>query len=148
MAKKKEKHEPVELILYSNKVSKVEWKQFFTTLLKWKVPGFDFLDFTLLLPLRACEVIFTKKANTIRPFVKGDLERIKKLGPLIFPFRASEETKNKKEIVKGGFPFGLYVLRDVNMFHFMVKEQVQQMNIRVVPFLGKLFGFGTLRTEG
>lgn len=148
MNAKKGNNEPVELVLYSNKVSKEEWKQFFTTMLKWKVPGFDFLDFTLLFPFRACEMVFVKKANTIRPFVKGDLERIKNLGPLIFPFRASEDTKNREEIVSGGLPLGLYVLRDLNMFHFLVKEQVQQMNIRVFPLLGKLFGLGTLRKSG
>jgi hypothetical protein len=144
----KKKNDPVELTLYSNKVSPGEWKSFFTTLLKWKVPGLDFLDFTLLFPLRACEMVFVKKANTIRVFVKGDLERIKKLGPLIFPFRALEDKKNVSEIVQGGFPFGLYVLRDVDMFQFLVKEQAQQLRIRVVPFLGKLIGFGSVIEEG
>lgn len=140
----KRKNEPVELTLYSNKVSPGEWKSFFTTMLKWKVPGLDFLDFTLLFPLRACEVIFVKKANTIRVFVRGNMERIKKLGPLIFPFRALEDRKNISEIVRGGFLFGFYVIRDVDMFQFMVKEQVQQLRIRVVPFLGKLIGFGSV----
>lgn len=144
---KKKRNEPVELSLYSNKVSPAEWKGFLTTMLKWKVPGLDFLDFSLFLPFRACEILFVKKANTIRTFVKGDLERIKKLGPLIFPFRAMEEKKNVEDIVKGGIPFGLYVLRDVDMFQFMVKEQVQQLRIRVVPVFGKLLGFGSVIEE-
>ncbi|MBN2121881.1 ATP-binding protein [Candidatus Micrarchaeota archaeon] len=140
----KRRNEPVELTLYSNKVSPGEWKSFLTTMLKWKVPGLDFLDFTLLFPFRACEIIFVKKANTIRTFVKGERDRIKKLGPLIFPFRAMDERKNVSEIIKGKIPFGLYILRDVDMFSFMVKEQAQQIRVKVVPFFGKLFAFGSV----
>ncbi|MCK4319869.1 DUF87 domain-containing protein [Candidatus Micrarchaeota archaeon] len=141
------KDNPIELSLYSPKVSINDWNRFLTTLLKWDVPGFDFLDFSLVFPFRATEMVFLKKANTVRVFLKGDYDRLKKLGSLIFPFRPIGESKHTDEIKKGGIPFGLYIFKDLNIFDFLVKQRITQLNIRTFPIFGKLFGWGSAVNE-
>lgn len=133
--------EGLEITFYSNKIRKRDWKNFFRTMLRKKVPLFDSLDFSTLLPMNTLRIVIKKYANTIRIFLREVKNGGETLSSLIFPLKLSE----KKEIyTSDGWPRGINIVKDSKLFDFLVKEDIKEVIIDVHPLFGKYFAKGIL----
>ncbi len=134
----KKESEYLEIKLYSNKISKNDWKNFFDVIFRRKVPFFDLIDLSTAFPLNEINLIIKKNANTIRIYLKGDLKN-KDLSSLIFPLKLGD----KKQIeFDGGFALRPKIIKNLDLFNFLVKEDILEICITIRPFFGKFMGSG------
>jgi len=118
----------------------IENKNFYDNLINTRAPFLGLIRFSDILSLRGLSFIVKCQGNTIRLFVKSK-PNLYVQAPLVFPYRL-ERAKNV-EFVNGRIPLGLHIIPDGNMFNFIIKENLQEIHMRIIKILGKFYGLGT-----
>ncbi len=131
-----------ELLLYSEKVSKEEFRNMFGHLTKRSVSLLGILDFSYLWSKLPSPIIVQRTKNTIRFFAE-EKKSLMQMSHLLFPFRVGESVTITSE--KGSFlPFPrLYVMGSENMLNFLIKEDVVEFTFNIRRIFGKFLGFAT-----
>ncbi|MFA5050225.1 MAG: DUF87 domain-containing protein [Candidatus Micrarchaeia archaeon] len=135
-----------EIQFYSNKINKKDWENFFKILITQDVPFFDSLNLSMVVPRNSIELVIKKNANTIRIYLKNQGKIQQDISSLIFPLKLKERCNIYKE---GGFALGLKIIRSLDLFSFLVKEDVNEISLSIRPFLGRYLGIAkSTNTDG
>lgn len=137
-----------EILLYSEKVAVADVKNFFNVILKSRLPLFGFIDFTDIFSLNVVNLIIKKNLNTIRFFAR-DKKSLGDLSLLVFPYKISEPLEIEK--ARGSIfpiPKFYFLPGSQNFLDFSVKENLLEINLRIVKILGKFIGLGSAIDEG
>ena len=136
-----------EILLYSETVTASDVRNFFDQVLKSRIPFLGFLDFSGIFSLNVVRLIITKKLNTIHFYV-NEKRSLSELSLLVFPYKISEPMEIER--VKSSLisvPKWFLLFGGQNFLDFTVKEKTQEINLRIVKFLGKFLGFGSAIDE-
>ncbi len=135
----------LECSIYSAKITQNDYKEFFNNLTDRKVPLFGFLNLSNILTLNGITLIIKREGNTIKFFIE-DKDDIYTHSSLLFPFRMSHPKELK--LTKGTtIPRGMYLVPGGDMFDFLIKDNVKEIRVNIVKFLGHYYGFGTTITN-
>jgi hypothetical protein len=134
-----------EMHLYSPKVEEDEVKNFFNLVIKARFPLLGFISFKDIFSWNALNLIWKRKENTIRMYVK-EKEALKNLSALIFPFRMCEVSEIKRSI--GSFlPFPkLYFINGSrhDILDFFLKADVEEVSMGISKILSRFIGIGSI----
>jgi hypothetical protein len=137
MPKTKSKY--TELSIYSAMVSTDDFKKFFDRLVRRKVPIFEFVDFSRWFSLKGVNLVVKRFNNTIKLYIE-DTENLYDQSGLFFPFSPHESTKI--DLVKSHFWPAPKFISGLNMFDFMIKEDVYEIRIKLVKLFGVYYALG------
>ncbi|MFH1285275.1 MAG: DUF87 domain-containing protein [Candidatus Micrarchaeota archaeon] len=138
MAKTKNKY--AELAIYSPKVTKDDYRDFFDTLIRKHTPLFESFETSRYISVRGFTFIVKRFNNTIKIYI-GGREDIYKQSALLFPFRINEP--KEIELMDSHFSLQAKFITGMNMFDFLVKEDVQEIRVSIKKFLGKFYAVGS-----
>ncbi len=137
-----------EILLYSEKITVSDVTNFFTQIMKSRLPLFGFLDFSDILSLNSVRFIIQRRLNTVRFFMR-EKKSLGELSMLIFPYKLSDPMELEK-IGKGSgisIPKLYLLVGSQDFLSFMLKESVAEANISVIKIMGKLIGYGSAIDE-
>ncbi|MEW6528303.1 MAG: DUF87 domain-containing protein [Candidatus Micrarchaeota archaeon] len=139
ISKKQRKY--LELSIYTEKITKEDYVKFFNNLIKRRIPfmGIDTSDF---LSLSGLKLAIKRYGTTIKIFIE-DKDNMYSQAPLFFPFRMDEYSK-EVEFIKSNFSFNFYLMIDekTNFFDLLVKENIEEIKIKIIKIFGKFYGMG------
>jgi len=130
-----------ELTLYSEKVEEVDVRNLLNQALRARIPFLGFIDLSGICSLGFLRFIIKRKANTVRFFVT-ERKFLPSIAPLVFPYSVSEPFELEKERVSISPKF--YILSgNIDFMTFMMKENMEEMSVRVSQIFGKMFAVGS-----
>ncbi|VVB56652.1 Uncharacterised protein [uncultured archaeon] len=138
MARKPKKYS--ELSIYAPKITASDYARIFDQLIRRHIPLFEFLDFSHLFSFGGINLVVKRYSNTIKMFVQdpGDLYS---QSALLFPFRLNPP-KEVEMIPNVRVRPRLKFVSGHQLFDFLLKENVDEIHLRVIRFLGGFYGFG------
>ncbi|MCX8196765.1 MAG: type IV secretion system DNA-binding domain-containing protein [Candidatus Micrarchaeota archaeon] len=136
-----------ELLLYSERIKAEDVLNLFNQVLKARMPLFGLIDFSDLFSLDVLELVVKRRLNTVQFFVH-DKKSLGTLSMLVFPYKISEPIEIEKKA--GSFlpyPKIYFLVGDRDFLSFMLKESIEEMNLKIIKIFGKFLGFGTAVDE-
>lgn len=130
-----------EMSLYAEKVEEADVRNLLTQSVKARIPFLGFIDLSGILSLGFLRIIVQRRANTVKFFVT-ERDFLPSITPLVFPFSISEpkELERRKTSISPKF----YILSgDLDFLTFMLKENVEELSIRVSQVLGRTICVGS-----
>ena len=128
-----------ELSIYSPKISSNDFKKFFDRIVRRKIAIFEFVDFSRWFSFSGVKMVVRRYNNTIKFFIR-DNDNLYAQSGLFFPFRLHESKKIEKK--KSRFWISPKFISGLNLFDFLIKEKIDEINFRVIKFFGKYYGLG------
>jgi hypothetical protein len=128
-----------ELAIYSEKITKDDYKRLFDKIVKKHMPILEFLDFSKWFSFSGFQIVVKRHTNTLKMYFGGKSDAYAQ-SALFFPFRISEP--KELDFMKSGFSMKTRFVSNANMFDFMIKDNVEEIRVKIVKFFGKYYGFG------
>lgn len=133
------KNKYAELAMYSPKITKQDYEGIFERFMKTGVPLFEWLDFSGFINLKGINILLQRHNNTIKMYVE-DNGGVYSQSALLFPFRMNEPDHIQR--IKGFFTLQAKFVGNTKLFDFLIKENVQEIKVKIFRLFGKLHGVG------
>ncbi|MEM2963045.1 MAG: DUF87 domain-containing protein [Candidatus Anstonellales archaeon] len=137
-----------EVLLYSEKISENDVKNFFTQIMKSRLPLFGFLDLSDILSPNIITLIITRKLNTVQFFIH-EKKNLDEISMLLFPYKLSDPFDIELSKKSSFFPVPkIYVLIGSQDFlSFLLKEKIDEVHLTILKIFGKFIATGTAIDE-
>lgn len=130
----------LELAIYAEKIPKEDYDKFFDNLIKRRIPFLGLIDLSGILSISGLNLVIKRYNNTIKILIE-DKDNLYGQSSLFFPFRMNEP--KEFELMQSHFSPGMYFMGGShNLFDFLIKENVEEIRVRVMKILGKFYGIG------
>ncbi len=130
-----------EMNIYSPKINSEDYKRIFDLLIRKKIPIFESFDISRWFSLSGFSLVVKRHSNTIKIYVE-EKSGVYSQSSLLFPFRL--EKPAPIEIIKGTtFSANAKFVGATNFFNFLIKENVQEIRMRVIKLFGGYMSFGS-----
>jgi len=136
-----------EVLLYSERIKSDDVLNFFNQIMKSRLPFLGFLDFSDFLSLNVANTIIRRKLNTVQFYIR-EKKALAELSLLVFPYKLSDP--KELEAAEGSLlplPKFYMLMGDRDFLGFMLKESMEEVNLRIVKVLGKFLAIGTAVDE-
>lgn len=138
MARRAKKY--AELSIYSPKITASDYARIFDQLIRRHVPLFEFLDVGRAFSLRGVNLVVKRYNNTIKIFAE-DTKDVYSQSALLFPFRLNK-AQPLELIPHTHASLEFKWVSGSHLFDFLVKEDAQEIHLRIVKFFGAYYGVG------
>jgi len=129
-----------ELSIYSPKITASDYARVFDQLIRRHIPLFEFLDIGKMFSFRGVNLVIKRYNNTVKIYVQ-DTKDLSSQTALLFPFRFND-SKPLELIPHTHLSFAFKWVSGSNLFDFLIKEDAQEIHLRIVKFFGGYYGVG------
>lgn len=134
-----------ELAMYSEKITKEDYKRLFDTIIKKNIPLFEFIDLSKIFSFSGFQIVVKRFNNTIKMYFGGRSIDAHQQAALFFPFKI--DAPKELELNPSHFSLKTKFVSHINMFDFLIKEDVAEIRVKIMKLFGKYYGFGNFITQ-